>query len=85
MSKENLIIQSGEVIEALGNSNFKVELENEHIVMCIISGKIRKNNIRILVGDKVEIEMSPYDLSKGRISRRHKLPVRRNMEEETDD
>jgi len=73
MSK-GIIIQNGEVVEALGNAAFKVELDNGHIVLCTISGRIRKNNIRILVGDNVEIEMSPYDLTKGRISRRHKLP-----------
>ena len=70
MSKQNLIIQRGTVIEALGNSNFRVELDNEHIVLCTISGKIRKNYVRILVGDNVEIEMSPYDLNRGRIFKR---------------
>jgi len=70
MGKKNLIIQTGIVTEALGNATFRVELENEHMVLCVISGKIRKNYVKILVGDKVEIEMSPYDLTRGRISRR---------------
>ena len=70
MSKKNLIVQKGNVIEALGNANFRVELENGHVVLCTISGKIRKNYVRILVGDNVEIEMSPYDLTKGRIFKR---------------
>ena len=81
MGKENLIVQNGEVLEALGNANFRVELDNGHIVTCVISGKIRKNNVKILVGDNVEIEMSPYDLTKGRISRRHKLPKINKIEE----
>jgi len=71
---KNIIVQTGEVIEALGNAMFRVELDNGHIVLAHISGKIRKNNIRILVGDNVELEMSPYDLSNGRISRRQKIP-----------
>jgi translation initiation factor IF-1 len=81
MAKETPIIQTGEVVEALGNANFRVELENGHIVTCVISGKIRKNNIRILVGDKVDVEMSAYDLTRGRISHRHKLAKRLNEEE----
>ena len=67
MSKQNAIEQTGEVIEALANSMFRVELENGHEVMCHISGKIRINNIRIMAGDKVKVAMSPYDLTKGRI------------------
>ena len=62
----------GEVLEALPNAMFKVELENGHEIMCHVSGKIRTNRIRILPGDRVEVEMSPYDLSKGRIVYRHK-------------
>lgn len=72
MSKQNAIEQTGEVIEALANSMFRVELENGHEVMCHISGKIRINNIRIMVGDKVKVSMSPYDLTKGRIELRLK-------------
>ena len=62
----------GIVIEALANSMFRVELDNGHEVMCHISGKIRINNIRIMVGDKVRIAVSPYDLTKGRIELRLK-------------
>ena len=62
----------GEVLEALPNAMFKVELENGHEIMCHVSGKIRTNRIRILPGDRVEVAMSPYDLSKGRIVYRHK-------------
>ena len=72
MSKQNAIEQTGEVIEALANSMFRVELENGHEVMCHISGKIRINNIRIMVGDNVKVSMSPYDLTKGRIQLRLK-------------
>lgn len=72
MSKEKAISVQGSVIEALGNSLFRVELENGLIVTCHLSGKIRLNSIMILVGDTVTIEMSPYDLSKGRIVRRLK-------------
>ena len=72
MSKQNTIEQVGEVVEAMANSMFRVELDNGHEVLCNISGKIRINNIRIMVGDKVKIAMSPYDLSKGRIETRLK-------------
>ena len=72
MSKQNAIERTGEVIEALANSMFRVELENGHEVMCHISGKIRINNIRIMPGDKVKVAMSPYDLTKGRIELRLK-------------
>lgn len=72
MSKQNAIEQTGEVIEALANSMFRVELDNGHEVMCHISGKIRINNIRIMPGDKVKVAMSPYDLTKGRIEVRLK-------------
>lgn len=66
MSK-NLITQEGTVIEALPNAMFRVELDNGHIVLCVISGKIRTNFIRILEGDDVRVEISPYDLTRGRI------------------
>ena len=72
MSKQNAIQVKGEVVEALSNSMFKVELDNGHEILCHISGKIRTNNIRIMPGDKVQVEMSPYDLTKGRISYRLK-------------
>lgn len=72
MSKQSAIQVNGTVIEALANSMFRVELENGHEILCHISGKIRTNNIRIMVGDSVTVEMSPYDLSKGRISYRKK-------------
>ena len=72
MSKQNVLNLNGVVTEALANSMFKVELENGHEVLCHISGKIRINNIRIMVGDKVKIAMSPYDLNKARIETRLK-------------
>ena len=72
MSKEDVIEVEGTVVEALPNTNFKVELENGHQVLAHISGKLRQNFIRILPGDKVTLEMSPYDLSKGRIIWRDK-------------
>ena len=72
MAKEDVIEVEGIVAEALPNANFKVKLENGHIVLAHISGKLRQNYIRILPGDKVTIEMSPYDLTKGRIIWRDK-------------
>ena len=68
MAKEDNIELEGLVIETLPNTTFKVKLENDHIVTAHISGKMRKNYIRILTGDKVKVEMSPYDLTKGRIT-----------------
>lgn len=72
MAKDDVIEIEGKVIEALPNAAFKVELENGHVILAHISGKLRMNFIRILVGDKVTVEMSPYDLSKGRITWRSK-------------
>ena len=72
MSKEDVIEFVGEVIEVLPNATFKVELENKHVILAHTSGKMRKNRIRILAGDKVNIEMSPYDCTKGRITFRTK-------------
>lgn len=72
MSKQDMIEIEGAVVEALPNATFKVELENGHIIQAHISGKLRMNNIRILPGDKVKVEMSPYDLTKGRITWRSK-------------
>ena len=70
MAKEDQIEMEGEVIDTLPNTTFKVQLENGHVVNAHISGKMRKNYIRILTGDKVKVEMTPYDLSKGRITYR---------------
>jgi translation initiation factor IF-1 len=72
MAKQSSIEQDGTIIEALSNAMFRVELENGHVVIAHISGKMRMNYIKILVGDKVRLEMSPYDLTKGRISYRYK-------------
>ena len=72
MVKQDSIEVNGTVMEALSNSMFKVELDNGHEILCHISGKIRMNYIRIMPGDKVKVEMSPYDLTKGRISFRYK-------------
>ena len=72
MAKEDNIELEGLVVETLPNTTFKVKLENDHIITAHISGKMRKNYIRILTGDKVKVEMSPYDLTKGRITFRFK-------------
>jgi len=72
MSKQDVIEVEGTVVEALPNTNFKVELENGHQILAHISGKLRMNYIKILPGDKVKVELSPYDLSKGRITWRAK-------------
>ena len=72
LAKEDLIEVEGTVVEALPNTNFKVELENGHQILAHISGKLRMNYIKILPGDKVKLELSPYDLTKGRITWRAK-------------
>jgi translation initiation factor IF-1 len=72
MAKQSSIEQDGTIVEALSNAMFRVELENGHQVISHISGKMRMHYIKILAGDKVKIEMSPYDLSKGRIVYRYK-------------
>lgn len=72
MSKEDTIIFQGRVVECLPNALFKVKLDNDVVITATISGRIRKNNINILQNDKVDVEMTPYDLSKGRIMYRHK-------------
>lgn len=72
MSKEDAIEVMGTVLEPLPNATFRVELENKHQVLAHISGKMRKNFIRILPGDRVAIELSPYDLTRGRIVYRYK-------------
>jgi len=71
MGKQDTITFIGKIVECLPNATFKVKLDNGHTVIGIISGKIRKFNINILMGDKVDVEMTPYDLSKGRIIYRH--------------
>ena len=72
MAKQPSIEQDGTVIESLGNAMFRVELENGHVIIAHISGKMRMHYIKILPGDRVKLEMSPYDLSKGRITFRYK-------------
>lgn len=70
MAKEDVVRMHGEVIDVLPNAMFRIKLETNNLVLGHISGKMRQNDIKILLGDLVEIEMSPYDLSKGRIVRR---------------
>ena len=72
MAKEDVIEVEGTVVEALPNTNFKVELKNGHQILAHISGKLRMNYIKILPGDKVKVELSPYDLTRGRITWREK-------------
>ena len=72
MAKQDLIKQDGIIEKALSNAMFRVRLENDHEIVATISGKMRMNYIRILPGDKVAVEMSPYDLSRGRITYRYK-------------
>ncbi|EGG29952.1 Translation initiation factor 1 [Aequoribacter fuscus] len=72
MAKEDQIEMDGEVIDTLPNTTFRVKLENGHVVTAHISGKMRKHYIRILTGDKVRVELTPYDLTKGRITYRER-------------
>lgn len=72
MSKEELIEVEGEIVESLPNAMFRVKLDNEHLVLAHVSGKMRMHFIKILPGDKVKIQLSPYDLSRGRITYRYK-------------
>ena len=72
MPKQSAIEQEGVIVETLPNAMFKVELENGHVIIAHISGRMRMNYIKILPGDRVKVEMSPYDLTKGRISFRYK-------------
>ena len=72
MAKEGVIVFEGVVSELLPNAMFRVTLENDHQILAHTSGKMRKNRIRVLAGDKVNVEMTPYDLTKGRITFRHK-------------
>ncbi len=71
-SQKEVIKLTGSVIEALPNTQFRVELENGHVIVAHMSGRMRKNYIRLVPGDSVEVELTPYDLTKGRISYRHK-------------
>ena len=80
MAKEEAIEMEGTVIESLPNTNFKVKLDNEHVVNAHISGKMRKNYIRILLGDRVTVQLTPYDLTKGRIIFRNKDNKKPNPE-----
>ena len=72
MSKDDVIETEGKIVEALPNATFKVQLSNGHVIAAYISGKLRMNYIRIIPGDTVKLEMSPYDLTKGRITWRSK-------------
>ncbi|MBU0501545.1 MAG: translation initiation factor IF-1 [Gammaproteobacteria bacterium] len=72
MAKEDVIEMEGRIVETLPNTTFRVELENGHVVTAHISGKMRKHYIRILTGDKVKVELTPYDLTKGRITFRER-------------
>lgn len=72
MAKDDVIVIDGKVIEALPNAMFRVELDNGHVVLCHISGKMRMHYIKILPADKVKVEITPYSLDKGRITHRYK-------------
>lgn len=72
MSKQDVLKMKGQVTEVLPNALFRVRLENDFVIIGHISGKMRKNNINVLLGDRVEVEMTPYDMTKGRISFRYK-------------
>ena len=78
MAREDAIEMEGVVIESLPNTNFKVKLDNGHIVNAHISGRMRKNYIRILLGDKVTVQLTPYDLTKGRIIFRNRETTTKN-------
>ncbi len=72
LAKEDAIVMEGTIVESLPNAMFRVELENGHVVLGHISGKMRRHYIRILPGDKVQVELTPYDLTRGRITYRYK-------------
>ena len=72
LAKQDFIEVEGEVIENLSNGNFRVEIQNGHLLLCTISGKMRMHNIRLVPGDRVKVQISPYDLTKGRIAVRLK-------------
>lgn len=82
MAKEEAIEMEGVVIESLPNTTFKVKLENDHIVNAHISGRMRKNYIKILTGDKVTVQLTPYDLTKGRIVYREKNSKKFSQDQE---
>ena len=82
VGKEEKIEVEGTIIEALPGTQFRVELENGHEVLAYLSGKMRRYYIRILLGDRVKLEMSPYDLTRGRITYRFKKTKTQNVEEE---
>ena len=69
---EELLTLEGKIVEALPNAQFRVELENGHVILAYLSGKMRRNYIRVFLGDKVRVDMSPYDLTRGRITYRRK-------------
>ena len=73
-SKDEKLVLEGKIIEALPNTTFRVDLENGHEVLAYLSGKMRKHYIRVLLGDDVRVELSPYDLTRGRIVYRHRVP-----------
>ena len=72
MAKEDLLVLGGTIIEKLPNAMFRVKLENDHEIIAHTAGKMRKHRIRVMAGDKVDVEMTPYDLTKGRVIFRHK-------------
>ena len=74
-SAEDKLVLEGRIIEALPNTTFRVQLENGHEVLAYLSGKMRKHYIRVLLGDSVRVELSPYDLTRGRIVYRHRAPT----------
>ena len=71
MAKDDIIEMRGKVMELLPNATFRIELENGHKIIAYTSGRMRKNRIKVLIGDEVTVEISPYDLTKGRVSHRH--------------
>ncbi len=75
MAKDDILEFQGKIIELLPSATFRVELENGHRIIAYTSGKMRKNRIRVLIGDSVTVEMTPYDLTKGRVVKRHKVGV----------
>src|SRR5580765_1651742 len=83
MAKEDVIQMQGEIMETLPNATFRVKLENGHVILGHISGKMRMHYIRILPGDKVTVEMTPYDLTRGRIVFRAKSTIERTAHEST--
>ncbi|HQI78337.1 MAG TPA: translation initiation factor IF-1 [Petrotogaceae bacterium] len=80
--KEDVIVIQGKIMEALPSATFRVALENGHLVLAHISGRMRKNFIRLLPGDKVTVEVSVYDLNRGRITRREKITKTEEIDEE---